>query len=77
MVSSECRWFSQSSFASKFFDNLYQFSVRLPAFDSAHRFNIEPTDEPAFAVINMNVPRRMISDEPLDAVSLRVISPID
>jgi hypothetical protein len=46
-----------------------QFLARHPAFDSAHSLDVESPEKSFLCIVNMHVPRNVISDEPFDAIS--------
>jgi hypothetical protein len=61
--------FSWSAFVFQISDEFYQFAVRRPALNPGQSFDIQPANEPAFAVINVNVTRLVVANKPFQNIT--------
>src|SRR5438067_6524348 len=56
--------------------SLIQFLARYLFFDALHGFNVQPSEESLLRIVNMNMSRGVISDDPFDPITVGEISPI-
>ena len=50
-------------------NELNQLAIGHPTFNSPHAIDIQPPDQPVFVVVNVDVPRHMVSDEPFENIT--------